>query len=158
MIIRWEGGKNFTVKTKALTAKIGDKNELGELLITGPGEYEIQGVQIEFTDGIIEVFAEGIVVGHIQKGKILSDTDLEKLNGIDVLLIGVGGGNYTETKTALQVISQIEPSIVIPMYEKNLEEFTKEEGVSEEGQDEIKIAKADLSEEERRVIVLKPTS
>ena len=158
MTIRWEGGRNFVVKTKALTAKIGDKNILGELEINSPGEYEISGVQIEYVDGIVEVFAEGLVVGHIKKAKVLSDSDLEKLSGIDILLIGVGGGEYTETKTALQVISQIEPAVVIPMYSNNIDEFAKEEGISVEGQEELKISKADLSDEERRVVLLQASS
>ena len=161
MIIHWEGEKNFSIKTKTLTAKIGQKIQLGELEITGPGEYEVGGVQIETIDDIIEVYAEGICIGHIQKGRVLSDSDLEKLNGIDILLIGVGGGEFSETKTALQVIAQIEPTIVIPMYSQNppasgagLAEFAKEEGVATEGREELKISKAELPSEERQVVVL----
>lgn len=157
MNITWEGGKDFSIKTKTLTAKIGEKIKLGDMEIDGPGEYEVGGVQIEVIDGIIETYAEGFCIGHIQKAKVLSDTELENLNGIDVLLIGVGGGDYTETKTALQVIAQIDPSIVVPMYEvseKGLEEFTKEEGVTTEGKDELKISKADLPVEGRQVVVL----
>lgn len=154
MTIQWEGSYNFLVKTKTMTAKIGEKIQLGDLEITGPGEYEVGGVQIEVVDGIIEVFTEGICIGHIQKAKVLSETELEKLNGIDVLLIGIGGGDFTETKTALQVIGQIDPSIVAPMYENNLEEFAKEEGITTEGKDELKISKADLPVEGRQVVVL----
>lgn len=154
MIIHWDGGKNFSIKTKTLTAKIGEKNQLGDLEIIDPGEYEVGGVQIETTDGIIEVYAEGICIGHIKKAKLLTDTDLEKLSGIDILLIGVGGGDFSETKTALQVIGQIEPSLIIPMYSQNLEEFTKEEGVASEGRDELKISKAELSTDQRQVVVL----
>lgn len=156
MIIHWESGKNFVIKTKALIAKIGDKNQLGEHEIASPGEYEVGGVQIEIIDGIIELFAEGITIGHIKKAKVLSDDDLEKLSGIDILLIGVGGDEFSETKVALEVIAQIEPAIVIPMYSKNLEEFAKEEGVPAEGCDELKISKVELSQEERQIVVLNP--
>lgn len=161
MIIRWEGGKNFLIKTKTLTAKIGDKNQLDDLEISSPGEYEVGGVQLEIIDGIIELFAEGLTIGHIQKGKVLTDEELEKLNGIDILLIGVGGDDFTQTKVALQIIAQIEPAIIIPMYKTNLpagkaglEEFTKEEGITAQARDELKISKAELSSEERQVIVL----
>ena len=156
MIIQWEGGQNYTIKTKNLTAKIGEKNQLGDLEISGPGEYEVGGVQMDHIDGIIDLFGESMCVGHIRKAKVLSDTELEKLNGIDVLLIGVGGGSFTETKTALQVVSQIEPAIVIPMYEKEtaLAEFVKEEGGSLEGKEEFKVSKAELPVEERQVVVL----
>lgn len=156
MTVQWQGGKNFLIKTKTLSAKIGEKNQLGELAIECPGEYEVLGVQMEIVDGMTEVFAEGICLGLMPKAKLLSDTELEKLNGIDILLIGVGGGEFTETKAALQVVAQIEPSIVIPIYEKEeaLAEFVKEEGGSQEGKDELKISKLDLNLEERQLVVL----
>ena len=90
----------------------------------------------------------------MKKARTLSDQELEKLNGIDVLLIGVGGGVFTETKTAIEVISQIDPKIVIPMYEENLESFTKEEGINVEGQEQYKFTETDLPQEERKVVIL----
>ena len=157
MIIHWFGDKNFSVKTKTLTAKIGEKNQLGDLDILCPGEYEVGGVQIEIVDGIIKVYAEGICLGHIKKAKILTDTELEKLSGIDILLIGIGGGDFTETKTALQVVGQIEPAVVIPMYDKEeaLAEFSKGEGEEEiKKQDELKISKLELLPDKRQAVVL----
>lgn len=156
MIIQWQGKENFIIKTKALTVSIGEKNKLGDLEIKGPGEYEIGGVQLEIIDGISEVFAEGMVVGHIKKGKVFTDEELEKLNNINILLVGIGGGKFTETKVAQEMINQIEPGIVIPMYENNLEEFTKES--SDSFQDEIKIVRGELPEDERKVVVLNARS
>ncbi len=154
MTIRWEGDENFSLKFKTNQVQIGQKIQLGELEITSPGEYEVEGTQIEVIDGIIQVFAEGLSIGHIKKGKVLSDEDLEKLNGIDVLLIGVGGGEFTENKTALEVINQIEPSLVIPMHGGSIGNFAKEEGISSEGQDELKISKAELPVDARQMVVL----
>lgn len=154
MIISWAGGQNFTIKTKNLSVALGEKIKLGSLDIAEPGEYEVGGVQLDLIDGITQVYLEGVNVGHIRKGKTLSDEEMQKLNGIDILLIGVGGGEFTETKTARELISQIDPSVVIPMYKDNLEEFVKEEGGAGAGQDELKIAKADLPEEARKVVIL----
>jgi len=156
MIIKWEGKENFSIRTKSNSLKIGGKIQLDELGIDGPGEYEVGGTQVEIIDGIIQVYAEGITLGHIKKGKIYSDQDLEALSGIDILIIGVGGGEFTETKTALAIINQIDPNIVIPMHSGNLAEFAKEEGVSVEGKDELKITKIDLPEDERQVTILNP--
>ena len=157
MIIKWEGGQDFAIKTKTLSLKIGEKISLGEMIINSPGEYEVGGVQIEVIDGIIEVFAEGMSIAHIKKGKVMSDTALEEISGIDILLIGVGGGEFTETKTALEVISQIEPAIVVPMHKGNLEEFAKEESVATSGKDELKISRGELPVDERQVVVLNPS-
>lgn len=157
MIIKWEGGQDFSIKTKTLVVKIGEKITLGEMTIESPGEYEVSGVQVEVIDGIIEVFAEGMSVAHIKKGKVFSDTALEEISGIDILLIGVGGSEFTETKTALEVISQIEPAIVIPMHNGNLDEFAKEESVLKEGIEELKVSRGELPVDERQVVVLNPS-
>ena len=100
MTVTWQGGQNFTIKGKHLSVHLDEKIKLGDLEITEPGEYEVGGVQLDLIDGIIQIYLEGINVGHIKKGKILSDEEMTKLNGIDILLIGVGGGEFTETKTA----------------------------------------------------------
>ena len=123
MIIGWQGKDNFVIKTRGKTVKIGQEILLGELKIATPGEYEAGGVQMEIIDGTIEIFSEKMMIGWIKKAKILSDSELEKLNSIDVLMIGVGGGEFTETKQAMEVINQIDPKVVIPMYEKDLESF-----------------------------------
>lgn len=154
MTITWQGGQNFLIKSKGANVVLGEKIKLGELEITGPGEYEVGGVQLDCIDGIIQIYLEGMNVGHIKKGKILSDEEMQKLNSIDILLVGVGGKEFTETKTALELISQIDPSIVVPMHNGNLDEFIKEEGGSSTGQDELKISKADLPQDSRKVVVL----
>lgn len=154
MIITWEAKEDFTIKTRNKVVKIGENISLGDLKITTPGEYESGGVQLEVIDGTIEIFSEKMMIAWMKKAKVLSDSELEKLNGIDILLIGVGGGAFTETKQALEVINQIDPKVVIPMYEKDLESFTKEEGINAEGQDQFKFTLNDLPAEERKVIIL----
>lgn len=163
MIILWQGKENFIIKTKNKNVKIGEAISLGELKISTPGEYEAGGVQLEAIDGVIEIFSEKMMLAWMKKAKVLSDSELEKLSNVDVLLIGVGGGAFTETKQALEVIGQIDPKIVIPMYENNLpqgkaglESFVKEEGITTEGQDQFKLTVADLPQEERKVIILNP--
>lgn len=151
MIIQWLNGENFQIKTKGISVKIGEKKMLGDLEITGPGEYEVGGAQMEVIDGIISVYAEAMTIGHIKKGKVMSDDGLEKLNGIDILLIGVGGGEFTENKIAGDVIAQIDPAVVIPMG-KDISEFAKT--ASQEAQDELKISKGELPSEERQMVVL----
>lgn len=161
MIISYHGEGNFTIKSKSKTVKIGQEITLGELKINTPGEYESGGVQVELIDGIIEVLSEKMTIAWMKNAKPLSEPELEKLNGINVLLIGVGGGEFTETKVAMEVINQIDPSIVIPMYSEksptgkaSLESFIKEEAVTAEGQDQFKFAFVDLPSEERKIIIL----
>ena len=154
MIITWQGGQDFMLKSKGMSVSLCQKCKLGDLDINEPGEYEVGGVQLDWIDGVMQVYLEGMNISHIKKGKVLSDEELEKLNGIDILLIGVGGGEFTETKTALQVISQIDPSVIIPMYSNNLEEFTKEEGGASEPMNEFKIIKPELPVDGRKIVIL----
>jgi len=154
MIITWQGGQKFTIKTKGINVVLSDKPKLGDLVIDEPGEYEVGGVQLDWIDGVVQVYVEGMNVGHMKVGKVLTDDELEKLNGIDVLLLGVGGGDFTETKLALKVITQIDPAVVIPMHGGNVEEFTKEEGGAGAPVDELKITKPELTPDARQIIIL----
>ena len=154
MIITWQGGHDFTLKAKGINVVLSDKPKLGELVIDEPGEYEVGGVQLDWIDGVVQVYLEGLNISHIKKAKVLSDEELEKLNGIDILLVGVGGGEFSETKTAISVMSQIEPSVVIPMYAANLEEFTKQESSAGAPIDEYKVTKADLPVDGQDIVIL----
>lgn len=110
-------------------------------VVKGAGEYEIKGVSIigvnSFHD---EVFGEergrntmyrmemdGIRMLHLgDLGHVLSSAQVEAVDGIDVLFVPVGGTYTIDAEKAAQVISDLEPRIVIPMhygtdtYNKNL--------------------------------------
>jgi hypothetical protein len=154
MVIVWRGGQDFVLRTKGLSVSLCQDCKLGDLEIKEPGEYEVGGVQLDWIDGVEQVYLEGMNIGHMKKGKVLSDDELAKLNGIDILLIGVGGGEFSETKVATAVINQIDPSVVIPMYTGSIEEFIKEEGGSTETLAELKITKAELPVDGRRIVIL----
>lgn len=102
-------------------------------LVEGPGEYEVKGVFIQgipsFHDDvsgkergqntIFVLEAEGMRFCHLGDlgQKQLTDEQLEKIDGVDVLMIPVGGGGYTiDSSSAQKIISQIEPKIIIPMH------------------------------------------
>jgi len=101
-------------------------------VIQGPGEYEVKGVFIQgipsFHDDkegkergqntIYVIEAEEMRFCHLGDlgQKQLTDEQLEKIDGVDVLMIPVGGEYTIDSTTAQKVISQIEPKIVIPMH------------------------------------------
>jgi len=100
-------------------------------VIRGPGEYEIGGV---FITGIntyhdaergekrgkntVYLFdLEELAICHLgDLGHIPTQTDVEKLGDIDILLIPVGGVYTINAAQASEVISLLEPKIVIPMH------------------------------------------
>lgn len=150
-------------------------------IINTPGEYEIKRVFIqgipsvhddkegaERGNNIIFLFEfEEVKIAHLgDLGNTLSDEQLDKLEGVDILLIPVGGVYTIDGKKAAEVVSQIEPRIVIPMHYKipglkvNLQtadKFCDEMGVKKNGEDnKLRITKKDLPVEETKVIILKP--
>lgn len=102
-----------------------------KLTIDMPGEYEagdfsIYGVAArahidedkQQNATIYKIIAKDIrlvVLGHIYPS--LSDSQLERIGPIDVLVTPVGGNGYTLDPTgALKLIKQLEPKVVIPTH------------------------------------------
>src|SRR3989344_1314972 len=101
------------------------------IIIEGPGEYEVKSVKIigiptyhdEVRGGergkntIYRIDMDEISIAHLgDLGHKLDDTTIEVLNRIDVLMIPVGGYYTISSAIAVQVVSQLEPSIIIPMH------------------------------------------
>lgn len=137
------------------------------LVLDSPGEYEVResefvGVEAFHDDkngeerGKVTMFAfevDGIKVAHLgDLGTELTSSQLDCLDGVDVLLIPVGGLKVIDAKMAVKVISQIEPKIVIPMHFGKIvkldfapvDDFLHEMGVTPEPQEKLKIVKKDL--------------
>jgi L-ascorbate metabolism protein UlaG (beta-lactamase superfamily) len=101
-------------------------------IIDGPGEYEVKEVFIQgipaFHDDkegkekgqntIYLIEAEGIRFCHLGDlgQKLLTDEQLEKIDGVDVLMIPVGGEYTIDFAAAQKIIGQIDPKIIIPMH------------------------------------------
>jgi L-ascorbate metabolism protein UlaG (beta-lactamase superfamily) len=148
--------------------------------ITGPGEYEIGGVFItgvrvdgskrrkdsdDLPNTIYVMDYSGLTVAHLgELNSVPSQTEVEGLGEVHVALVPVGGGTSLNAAKAAEVISLLEPSIVIPMHygtaENNLEldplsKFLKEMGLNQvETVDALKLSSVNMLPEETRVTVL----
>jgi len=159
----------LTFSTAKAETKVKILNQVGQppFGFDLPGEYEVGGINIfgveAGEDNTCFIYlVEGMKVAHLGKLKTdLSDEQIEKINGIDVLFVPIGGAETIEVKKALNVISQIDPKIVIPMYyqaedDQAVSEFAKEEGVTQaERKEQIKILAKDLPVDERCTYILK---
>lgn len=150
-------------------------------IVNLPGEYDIKGVLIygipSFHDKeegktrgeniIFRIDIDEISFAHLgDLGHPLSSFALEKLEGVDVLLVPVGGKYTINAKEASGIISQIEPRIVIPMHYKvdgakelddleTADKFLKEMGVSNtEITNKLKISKKDLPQGTMQVVIM----
>lgn len=147
-------------------------------LIDGPGEYEVGGVFItgigtahkrKGEDGanVMYVFDfDGLTIAHLgDLNRVLTQSEVEALGTVNVLLVPVGGGNSLTQAKAVEVISQIEPNIVVPMHYQTpglslnlspLNRFLKEMGLDTTRTEvSLKLTTTGLPEE-TQVVVLEP--
>src|SRR5439155_1984528 len=100
-------------------------------VVRGPGEYEISDVLISgvasFHDDqrgqlygrntIYVIHMDDLVICHLgDLGHTLQEEQLEEVADADVLLLPIGGQHSINATQAAEVISQIEPRIIIPMH------------------------------------------
>jgi L-ascorbate metabolism protein UlaG (beta-lactamase superfamily) len=111
---------------------------------------------------------DSLAVCHLGRlGHVPTQSQVEHLGTVDVLLVPVGGGGSLSPARASEVISLFEPGIVVPMYYKvpglkvglgTLGRFLKEMGLEKaDSQDALQVSRAGLSEE-TQIVVLKHRS
>ena len=147
-------------------------------VIADPGEYEIGNVFITAvqTNGqddndngnlrnILYVFDyDGVTVAHLgDLIRVPTQMEVEALGSVTVALVPVGGGGGLNAAKAAEVISLIEPNIVIPMHYatedtslnlNSLDKFMKEMGISASTPEpSLKITRTGLPHETHVVVL-----
>ena len=160
-------GHNFTGVVKGAGHKL-----------VGPGEYEIGGVFITGvqTDANSKKGAnkaantlflfdfDGLTIAHLgDLSQVPSQSEVEALGTVNVALVPVGGGNGLNAAKAAEVISLLEPNIVIPMHYAGasgkleldpLSKFLKEMGLTaQDSVPSLKITRSGLPEETKVIIL-----
>lgn len=145
-------------------------------VVDGPGEYEVKrtfvyGIPVAGSSDerqtLYLIEAEGMSLAHLGNlGHNLSNGELERLEGVDILMLPVGGHGVLNAEQAATVISAVEPRIVIPTQYKipglkqhldPVSAFAKELGVKEsETLEKLKVATKDLPQDNMRVVILTP--
>lgn len=148
------------------------------MVIEGPGEFEVGNV---FITGIsmasqgkrkngsgpntLYLFDfDGLTVAHLgDLSYVPTQAQIEALGPVDIALVPVGGGGALLPAEASEVISLLEPSIVVPMHYKtgpeslklgNVSRFLSEMGLSKlEPQPGLKIAKSSLSDSTQVILL-----
>jgi L-ascorbate metabolism protein UlaG (beta-lactamase superfamily) len=146
--------------------------------ITGPGEFEIgsvfiTGVQMdgqgkkaeEKPRNTLYVFDYmGITVAHLgDLRSVPPQNEIEALGTVHIVLVPVGGGSGLNAAKAAEIVSLLEPNIVIPMHFNTpalkvpldrLDKFLKEMGLHEaETLPSLKVTKTSLPEETKLVVL-----
>ena len=147
-------------------------------IITGPGEYEIGGVFItgvqtnghgkkdngELRNTLYVFDYDGLSVAHLgDLQRVPSQTEVEALGTVNVALVPVGGGGGLNAAKAAEVISLLEPNIVVPMHYAtpdtnikldSLDKFLKEMGLgAADHQPSLKVTRSGLPQETHVVVL-----
>lgn len=149
-------------------------------IIKTPGEYEIRGVfvfgvssplkrevkkSVPVENILYRIELEGMHLAHLGAlDRELTDEELKRLQNIDVLMVPVGGGGVLTPSAAAEVISQIEPRVVIPMMHsipnlkvkyETVDAFCKAMGTCRrEHMNKFKVSRKDLPEEDMLIVTL----
>ena len=146
-------------------------------VVRGPGEYEVSDVLItgvaSYHDNkrgqelgrntIYVIHMDELVICHLgDLGHTLQEEQLEEVADADVLLVPIGGGHTINAAQAAEVISQVEPRIIIPMHYRPsdsdtpnpLDKFCREMGIETiNTQPKLSITRNNLPAETQVVIL-----
>lgn len=153
----------------ATEARFAVNNPDAKLNIEGPGEYEVGDFSLRGVAAQRHLDTEAdkkqstiyqIEVGGVRIALIgniapkLVEEQLEAIGVIDIVIIPVGGNDYTlDAVSAAAIVRQIEPKVVIPVHyndtaltyevpQDSLETFVKDMGVSVETVAKFKVKSA----------------
>ena len=145
-------------------------------VVSDPGEFEVKGAFVTgVQDPTIETgtaqrpviyrfLVEGISIAFLgQLKRKLTDREVEALENVDILLLPVGGGDVMDSKLAGEIISEVEPRMVIPMYYDlpglkiklaGVDTFCKSVVCKRQDMNKLKLSKKDLPTEDMLITVL----
>jgi L-ascorbate metabolism protein UlaG (beta-lactamase superfamily) len=147
--------------------------------VDGPGEYEMAGSLIEGVGTFLDkqrgkergkntafmIHLDDVSVCHLGAlAHTLNSSQIEALKDADVLLVPIGGGTALDAAAAAEVVNQLEPRIVIPMYYgtpaaqlEPVDRFCKEMAVTDlVVQPRLQVTRTSLPDETRVVLLAAP--
>lgn len=149
-------------------------------VLNGPGEYEIKGVPIVGVQTTHDgeggrrrgrnvawiAHIDDVNVCHLgDLGAPLNSEQAEALGTVDVLLVPVGGHNTINAAQAAEVVTLLEPKIVVPMHYQTearraetaldgVEGFLREQGTPDvQPQAKLTVTRANLPEQTQVVVL-----
>lgn len=125
-----------------------------------PGEYEVMGCMVDGIKIGTNNTAYSMVIDDVHVGyamdleETLSDDQIERMDGVDVLIVGV---KDDKAELMNKIITQIEPRVLIPLVqnESELAKIKAEFGKDVEATEKYKVTKKDLPTDSQELVILK---
>jgi L-ascorbate metabolism protein UlaG (beta-lactamase superfamily) len=109
---------------------------------------------------------DGLTVAHLgEMSNVPTQTQIEDLEQVNVLLVPVGGGTSLNAAEAAELVSMLEPNIVVPMHYRlpgltveldDAERFLNEMGVTDPSEESSLKLTSRTFAEETEVVILTP--
>jgi len=161
-------GADIFVLSKPLSEKDHSALKSDIFVIDTPGEYEVKEVSVDGTtvgpkgNTVFRISMDGIHIGYLGNQLDVSEQTENALDGVDVLLVPVGGGDGLGPREAVDAVNRIEPRIVIPMNYRQpgfnslepVEKFCLELGSKPDNVKKLNITKKDLPADETKLVIL----
>lgn len=153
---------------------IAKDEDAESVLIAGPGEYEVKGIQItgwplmkssgkDTLRSIFRIKTDDLTVGILGHLAEFNEPEiLEELGDVDILIIPGGGEPFIKQEAAAKLVRQIEPRVVIPSFFKvtglkrkseDAADFLKELGLKAEPTEKFSAKRKELGEKMQAVIL-----
>jgi L-ascorbate metabolism protein UlaG (beta-lactamase superfamily) len=160
--------------SKPVAQNISTGTDGETVVIAGPGEYEVKGIQItgwplmkssgkDTLRSIFRIKTDDMTVGLLGHLAEFNEPEiLEELGNIDILIIPAGGEPFIKQEAAAKLVRQIEPRIVIPSFYKvtglkrksdDVSDFLKEVGLKAEPVEKFSAKHKELSEKMQAVVL-----
>lgn len=156
MQITWKGGKSLEIKAKDAMLTTGENVVINDIVLPGPGEYEVAGVQVFGIAPEIYFFRIDEIACAYFDGinRSLTDDEVSSLTDASVIFLPVGGKGVLDPKKATEIIKLLEPKIVIPIEADDFTDFCKIAGGCAQPVSTYKITKQLLESMEGQTCVV----
>lgn len=147
-------------KKGVVTAEVGKGVEIvgsgskAVFPITGPGEYEVEGISV-FAYPAGESLACLIQVEEVRVlvlGGVIAENVIEEMDTVDVVILGT---ENMASKTLVELVGKIEPSYIIPAGEAGaVAAFVKDFEHTSRESEKLSLSKATMAAEVTEVVIL----
>jgi len=158
MLIERKGDWGVTLKLKNVSVALGPDVVIGDVKIENPGEYDVAGVAVRGIQGakqtLYVIDAEDMTICYVPKTpENIDQSATEQIGSVDAAIVPVNKEtNATET---IALVNSLDPNVVIPVGDGDMEAFAKLSNEATNGHLNIKLTPALIPQEGRATYILK---
>lgn len=149
------GKEGLVLKNAKDEILLGETPKVNGVNLNGKGEYEVGGVSARgLSENCYFFTVSGTGLTFLRFEEALSPSDLEIVSQSDILLLSLEKTGKEKFSKLVNVVSQVDPRLLVVSDHENSSSFVKTLGVKEETLSQVKVTPNLLLPEERKVVIL----